>query len=81
MALYYNVSTDTFGVNDPSLGTLFKRRRAALAIRRLLRTGIQVIKCRANRHDRIVKSSLPRLRPDPRLPSGRRRHPSGIRHA
>jgi len=23
MVLYYNVSNDTFGMNDPSLGTLF----------------------------------------------------------
>lgn len=58
MALYYNVSNDTFGMNNPSLGTLFKRRTAAVAIQRLLRTGIQVIKCRADRHDRVVKSSL-----------------------
>lgn len=26
MALYYNVSNDTFGMNNPSLGTLFKQR-------------------------------------------------------
>ena len=81
MVLYYNVSNDTFGMNDPSLGTLFKRIVAALAIQRLLRTGIEVIKCRADRHDRVVKSSLPRMRPDPRLPAGRRRDLSGPRHA
>ena len=63
VTFYYNVSTDTFGMNDPSLGTLFKRRAAAIAIQRLLRTGIQVVECRADRRDRVVKSSLPRLRP------------------
>lgn len=81
MVLYYNVSNDTFGMNDPSLGTLFKRRVAAIAIQSLLRTGIRVIKCRADRHDRVVKSSLPRLRPDPHLPVGRRGDMSRSRHA
>jgi hypothetical protein len=66
MVLYYNVSNDTFGMNDPSLGTAFKRKVAAIAIQRLLRTGIQVVKCRTDRHDRVVKSSLPRLRPSAR---------------
>jgi hypothetical protein len=73
MVLYYNVSNDTFGMNDPSLGTLFKRRVAANAIQRLLRTGVQVIQCRANRRDRVVKRSVPRLRPITRLL--RRREP------
>ena len=35
----YNVSNDTFGMNDPSLGTLFNRRVAAIAIQRLLHLG------------------------------------------
>jgi hypothetical protein len=81
MVLYYNVSNDTFGMNDPSLGTLFKRRVAAVAIQRLLRTGIQVVRCRADRHDRVVKSSLPRLRRTPRLRVSRRRDVSRSRHA
>lgn len=82
MVLYYNVSNDTFGMNDPSLGTLFKRRAAAIAIQRLLRTGIQVVKCLADRHDRVVKSSLPRLRPHPRpLPVGHSVDVSRPRHA
>ena len=73
MVLYYNVSNDTFGMNDPSLGTASKRKVAAIAIQRLLRTGIQVIKCRTDRHDRVVMSSLPRLRPIARhLRVGRR---------
>lgn len=81
MALYYNVSNDTFGMNDPSLGTLFKRRVAALAIQRLLRTGVRVIKCRADRQDRVIKRSLPRLRSGPRPPAGRRGDLGGSRHA
>jgi hypothetical protein len=82
MALYYNVSNDTFGMNDPSLGTLFKRRAAAVAIQRVLRTGIQVVKCRADRHRRVIRSSLPRLRPGARLlPVGRRGGAGRSRHA
>jgi hypothetical protein len=82
MVLYYNVSNDMFGMNDPSLGTLFKRRAAAIAIQRLLRTGIQLIQCRADRHDRVVRSSLPRLRPIRRLlPVGGRGDSSRSRHA
>jgi hypothetical protein len=61
--LYYNVSNDTFGMTDPALGTLFKRRAAAMAIQRLLRPGVQIIECRADRHGRVIKSSIPRLRP------------------
>ena len=30
--LYYNVTDDTFAVNDPSLGTLFKRRAIAKGV-------------------------------------------------
>ena len=37
-ALYYDVSEDVFAMNAPSLGTLFKRRSAALAIQVLLRS-------------------------------------------
>jgi hypothetical protein len=82
MVLYYNVSNDTFGMNNPSLGTLFKRRTAAVAIQRLLRTGIQVIKCQADRQDRVVKSSLPRLRRSARLlPVGRGGGASRAGHA
>ncbi|OGI47672.1 MAG: hypothetical protein A2151_03220 [Candidatus Muproteobacteria bacterium RBG_16_65_34] len=33
--LYYNVSSDTYAMNDISAATLFKRRRAAEAIRKL----------------------------------------------
>src|SRR5438067_13660439 len=32
-ALYYNVSEDTYGMNEPIHATLFKRRAAALAVK------------------------------------------------
>jgi hypothetical protein len=41
--LYHNVSNDTFGMTNPGLGTLFKRRKAAMAIGGLLRPDIQII--------------------------------------
>lgn len=62
-AFYYDVSQDTWGMNDPSLGTLFKRRATALAVQRLLRDGVQVVRCRVDRRERLVKKSVPRIRP------------------
>jgi hypothetical protein len=72
--LYYNVSNDTFGMTNPDLGTLFKRRAAAIAIRRLLRPDVQIIECRADRQGRVIKSSVPRLRPSWRRSVVRARH-------
>ena len=63
VVLYYDVSNDTFAMTEPTLGTLFKRRAAAIAIQRLLRTGVQVVRCRVDRVGRVVKSSVPRVRP------------------
>ena len=51
-----------FETTDPSLGTLFKRRATATAVQGLLRDGVQVVRCRVDRHDRIVKRSVPRIR-------------------
>jgi len=61
-ALYYDVSRDTWGMNDPSLGTLFKRRATATAVQRLLRDGVQVVRCRVDRRDRVIKKSVSRVR-------------------
>src|SRR3990172_8762487 len=47
-ALFYDVSEDTFVMDDPALGTLFKRRPAAEAIRALLRSRVKVIRCRVS---------------------------------
>jgi hypothetical protein len=57
--LYYNVSEDMYGMNDPAYATLFKRRAAALAVKRLLGGGVQIVPCRVNRRGRLVLSSLP----------------------
>ena len=61
-ALYYNVSGDMYGMNDPRYATLFKRRTAALAIKRLLGSGVQVLRCRVDRRDRLVLRSVPKPR-------------------
>jgi hypothetical protein len=70
-ALYYNLSGDTYGMNDPAHATLFKRRAAAIAIQRTLGPGVQIVRCRVNRGGRLVPSSLPtRLRKRPRARKG-----------
>ena len=42
--LYYDVSRDAFVMNDPSGGTLFKRREAAENVGRLLGRGVLIVK-------------------------------------
>lgn len=44
-SLYYNVSDDVFAMNNPSGGTLFKRRQAAEQIKKLLGRRIRIVKC------------------------------------
>jgi hypothetical protein len=62
-AFYDDVSRDTWGMNDPSLGTVFKRRVTATAVQRLLRDGVQVVRCRVDGRDRVIKTSVLRARP------------------
>jgi len=42
--LYYNVSDNVFAMNNPSGGTLFKRREAAERVRQLLGKRIAILK-------------------------------------
>lgn len=42
--LYYDVSRDAFVMNDPSGGTLFKRRETAEKVGRLLSRGVLIVK-------------------------------------
>ena len=60
--LYYNVSEDTFGMNDPRYATVFKRRAAAKAVKGQMRDGIRVVRCRVNKSGQLVLSSLPKFR-------------------
>lgn len=41
--LYYNVSDDVYAMNSPSGGTLFKRRKTAEVVRRLLGDRISIV--------------------------------------
>jgi hypothetical protein len=68
--LYYNVSEDTYGWNEPAHATLFKRRKAAQAIAQLLGDKDSVVQCSVNKRGELVKKtlSLPRAarkRPQP----------------
>ena len=60
--LYYNVSEDTYGHNDPRHATLFKRRVAADAVRQHLGDRIQLVRCRVNVRGQLVLASIPKLR-------------------
>ena len=51
--LYYNVSSDTYAMNDISAATLFKRQRAAEAVKRLLGANNHLLKVRLMRDGRI----------------------------
>lgn len=42
--LYYNVSSDTYAMNNRSGGTLFKRREAAERVKKLLSKGTSIVK-------------------------------------
>ena len=57
--LYYNVSEDTYGMNEPAHATLFKRRQAAVAVKRLLGKSIDLIRCRVDRRGKLVLRSVP----------------------
>jgi hypothetical protein len=56
--LYYNVSEDTYGWNEPAHATLFKRREAAQAIQHLLGDKDRVVQCVVNKRGQLVKRSL-----------------------
>jgi len=56
--LYYDVGGDSWLVNDARGATLFKRRAAALAIKRILRDGVRVTPCRVDRRGQIIRRSI-----------------------
>ena len=80
-ALYYNVSDDVYVMNDPRGATLFKRRNAALAIRKLLGGSIRIVRCKSKRVSSVRVPVLSigsgRRRPTAqRLSSSRRLQPT-----
>lgn len=58
--LYYNVSDDTYVLNEPASATLFKRRKAAESVKRLLSGRIHVIRCTTNYRNGQRVPLLPR---------------------
>lgn len=62
--LFYNVSDDVFVMDDPTQGTLFKRREAAAAIKALLTGRVHILQCRVTPRGRLILRSVPRVRPD-----------------
>ena len=59
--LYYNVSDDTYVLNEPKLATLFKRRKTAESVKRLLGGRIRVIRCTTKHRNGQRVPLLPRL--------------------
>jgi hypothetical protein len=57
--LYYNVSEDVYAMNNPAGATLFKRRRAAVAIQKLLTGGKRIIRCTTRRRKEQLIPVLP----------------------
>lgn len=52
-ALYYNVIDDVYVMNDPKGGTLFKRRKAAVAVKALLGKSVRIVRCQSKRVDGV----------------------------
>jgi len=48
-ALYYNVADDVYVMNDPRGATLFKRRKAAVAVKALLGGSVRIVRCQSKR--------------------------------
>jgi hypothetical protein len=71
-ALYYNVSDDVYVMNNPSGVTMFKRRSAALAVKRLLGPRTRVIRCMTRRRSGVRVPVLFRRKLAHR-PKGRRK--------
>lgn len=53
--LYYNVSDDTYAMNDINAATLFKRRHAAEAIKKLLSNNARLLEVRLMKDGRIKR--------------------------
>ncbi len=76
LALYYNVSEDVYVMNDPTGATLFKRRNAAVAIKKLLGGWIRVVRCASKRDSGVRVPVLSTTRGRRRGPAHRERSSS-----
>jgi hypothetical protein len=59
--LYYNVSDDVYAWNEPSAGTLFKRRKAAELIQRTLGRGNEILEVKLVR-GKLIGAPRPRAK-------------------
>ena len=57
--LYYNVTDDVYAMNNPAGATLFKRRKAAVAVQKLLSGGKRIIRCTTRRRKGQLIPVLP----------------------
>jgi hypothetical protein len=57
--LYYNLSEDNYGMNEPDHATLFKRRSATAAIQDLIGGRVKIVRCRVNKRGELILRSLP----------------------
>lgn len=57
--LYYNVTDDVYVMNNPAHGTLFKRRKAAVAVQELLGEGKCIVRCTTRRRKGQLIPVLP----------------------
>jgi hypothetical protein len=82
-ALYYNVTDDVYAMNDPKGGTLFKRRRTAVAVKALLGKSIRIVRCQSKRIDgvQVPVMSRKKRRAVPRSSSNFAVHRTGARVA
>lgn len=57
--LYYNLTDDVYAMNNPAGGTLFKRRKAALAVQKLLGGRKRIVRCTTRRRKGQLVPILP----------------------
>lgn len=58
--LYYNVTDDVYAMNNPAGGTLFKRRKTAVAVQKLLNGGKRIVRCTTRRRKGELIPILPK---------------------
>lgn len=60
--LYYDVSKDVYVMNELSAATVFKRRKAAVAIKALLGKGVRVVECLISKKGKLKRVTPTRPR-------------------
>ena len=53
--LYYDVSDNVYVMNELSAATLFKQRKAAVAIKALLGKGIRIVECLVSKNGKVKR--------------------------